>query len=137
MARRSSGDAPDAWSCPEEEAELVQVRGEPVLQLLHPGGCAVPVRPQVGLLRGARAGQESEEREGAGDGDLQEKGGEDPDEKLCPQAHGRGLPPARAYFLLRRVATSKMTAAASTAPRTMYWNEMSVPIRFMPLVRDM
>ena len=37
----------------------------------------------------------------------------------------------------RRVVTSKITATASTAPRTMYWYEMSVPIRFMPLVSDM
>ena len=45
--------------------------------------------------------------------------------------------PTLAYLPVRRVVTSKMTAAARTAPRTMYCREMSVPIRFMPLVREM
>lgn len=35
--------------------------------------------------------------------------------------------------LLRRVMTSKMTAAARTPPRIMYWYEMPTPSKFMPL----
>jgi len=47
-----------------------------------------------------------------------------------------GLPGA-GYLGWRRVLTSKITAAASTAPRTMYCREMSTPMRFMPEVRLM
>ena len=49
--------------------------------------------------------------------------------RLC--AAGRHAHPPR-----RRVAASKITAAARTAPLAMYWIEISTPIRFMPLVSD-
>src|SRR5687768_6219967 len=35
-----------------------------------------------------------------------------------------------------RVATSNITAATNTAPLTIYCDEISMPIRFMPLVRE-
>lgn len=37
------------------------------------------------------------------------------------------------YARCLRVMTSKMTAAAKTAPRIMYWYEMPTPSKFMPL----
>lgn len=40
------------------------------------------------------------------------------------------------YLARRRVATSKITASARTAPLTTYWEEMSMPIRFVPLVKE-
>ena len=40
------------------------------------------------------------------------------------------------YLALLRVTTSNMTANTSTRPRTTYWRDMSVCIRFMPLVND-
>ena len=43
---------------------------------------------------------------------------------------------AGVYLPRLRVVTSKTTAATSTAPRTMYCNELSMPIRFMPLVSE-
>src|SRR5689334_4411975 len=53
----------------------------------------------------------------------------------CRQTH-RPDYQAEGYFPRVRVVTSKITAAARTAPLTMYCIEISMPIRFMPLVRD-
>ena len=40
------------------------------------------------------------------------------------------------YFARLRVVTSKITATANTAPRTMYCKDISVPIKFIPLVSE-
>ena len=40
------------------------------------------------------------------------------------------------YFPVLRVVTSKITAAASTRPLTIYWREISICMGFMPLVKD-
>src|SRR5512139_2198798 len=40
------------------------------------------------------------------------------------------------YFACLRVATSKITAPASTMPLTMFCASLPVPIRFMPLVSE-
>lgn len=49
---------------------------------------------------------------------------------------GRRFVDQQYYFALVRVVTSKITAGTSTAPRTTYCREMSIPIKFIPLVRE-
>jgi len=47
-------------------------------------------------------------------------------------------PPAERmdYFARLRVVTSKITATANTAPRTMYCKDISMVIKFIPLVSE-
>ncbi len=59
-----------------------------------------------------------------------------PSTSLTSSSYGCEVKDNRFCYFLLRVATSNMTAPASTRALTIYWMEMSQPSRFIPFVRD-